>query len=76
MNSPENKVFGCRDIRSCIFEYLPKRCKSCKQQMSINNNWREFDYMSEYKNYDWRKSECPKLKGYCNWCYYYVFEYR
>ena len=31
--------------------------------------------IKQYRNYIWRINECKHMKGYCNWCYYYVFEY-
>ena len=29
----------------------------------------------KYLDYSWRRSENEYMKNYCNWCYYYVFEY-
>lgn len=66
-----NKVFGCDDLRKEILSYLPRRCLHCHKKM---NNM----YMNSNKYYrldDWRISECGKMKNYCNWCVYYVFEY-
>ena len=77
MNTVANKVFGCDDLRMNILSYIPKRCKSCHQKMDIEPpKFRDTAYLGGYLNYEWRKCECTKLKGYCNWCYYYVFEYR
>lgn len=69
-------VFQCDDLRKKILSFIPKRCKSCHQKLKFNNNWNEYSYMGGYRNYEWRESECKLLKNYCNWCYYYVFEYR
>ena len=76
MNSAERKVFGCDDTRKKILSYIPIRCKSCHQKMAFNKNYEETAYIGGHRDYEWRGSECIKLKGYCNWCYYYVFEYR
>ena len=67
-----SKVFGCDDLRKEILNYIPKYCGHCKTRMG-NINYPKS--CKEYNNYIWRKNECKKLKGYCNWCYYYVFEY-
>ena len=76
MDSVERKVFNCDDLRKEILSYIPTRCKSCHQKMNLNKIYKETAYLGGYRNYKWRRSECFKLKGYCNWCYYYVFEYR
>ena len=67
-----NKVFDSDDLRRKIFSYLPKYCKQCKCKMG------NIKYPNSYKLYfdrTWRKNECKPIKGYCNWCYYYVYEY-
>ena len=67
-----NKVFGCDDMRREILSYLPKYCIQCKSRMGNIN------YPNSYKlcfDRIWRKNECKRMKGYCNWCYYYVYEY-
>ena len=77
MNTVENTVFGCDDLRRNIFSYIPKRCKCCHQKINTEPpKYKDTAYIGGYKNHEWRKAECAKLKGYCNWCYYYVFEYR
>lgn len=66
-----SKVFGCEDLRKEILSYFPERCEHCKKKM---NNL----YINSYKYYwknDWKNSKNYKMKKYCNWCYYYVFEY-
>ena len=71
MVNPENKVFGCDDLRKEILSFFPKRCKHCHKKM---NNL----YKKSHKYYwkeDWKKSENGKMHGYCNWCVCYVFEY-
>lgn len=66
------RVFGCDDLRREIMSYIPKRCKECKGKMgNIKYNHK----CKIYKDYTWRVNECEALKGYCNWCYYYVYEY-
>ena len=67
-----SKVFGCDDLRRNILSYIPKRCGSCKVAMGNVFYEKNCKY---YRDYTWRKNECIQLKGYCNWCYYYVFEY-
>ena len=75
MNSTQ-KVFCCDDIRKHILSFLPVRCKSCHNIMKIVcKNKPNSLHIKRYRNYEWRVSECVKLKNYCNWCYYYVFEY-
>ena len=67
-----NKVFGCDELRGEILSYLPRYCLQCKNRMGNIN------YPHSYKLYHdsiWKRNECKRLKGYCNWCYYYVFEY-
>jgi len=66
------KVFECDDLRKEILSYIPKRCKSCHNTMNkkIDSN------ILQYKNYSWRVAECNRMDNFCNWCYYYVFEYR
>ena len=67
-----SKVFGCEDLRREILSYIPKRCKQCKQTMGNI----KYDVSRKlYRDYSWRVNECDKLEGFCNWCYYYVFEY-
>jgi hypothetical protein len=67
-----NKVFGCDDLRRKILSFLPKYCLHCRCRMG-NINF-PISY-KPYYNIIWRKNECKKCKGYCNWCYYYVYEY-
>jgi len=82
MNTVASKVFGCDDLRMIILSYIPKRCKSCHKKMNTkplklsNLKISKKGKLLGYLNYNWRESECAFLKGYCNWCYYYVFEYR
>lgn len=76
MNTVQNKVFGCDELRRTILSYIPKRCKSCHQKISVKYNQIDMKSICNYNNYKWRELECIKFKGYCNWCYYYVFEYR
>jgi hypothetical protein len=74
--NPVQKVFGCSDTRSQILSYLPKRCKSCHQAIKVScKNSNGFLHIKKYRNYEWRRTECQKMKHYCNWCYFYVFEY-
>jgi hypothetical protein len=71
-----NKVFGCDDLRRKILSFLPKYCLGCKDRMG-NINF-PFNY-KPYYNRIWCKNECKKEckknKGYCNYCYYYVYDY-
>ncbi len=67
-----SKVFGCEDLRKEILSYIPKRCKECKKKMGNINYPRSYKL---YQDYIWRSNECKCLRGYCNWCYYYVYEY-
>ena len=77
MNTAVNRVFGCDDLRRNILSYIPKRCKSCHQQMNTKPpHFQATVYTGGYLDYEWRRAECVFMKGYCNWCYYYVFEYR
>ena len=70
------KVFACNDTRSSILSYLPKRCKSCHQIMKVAcKKPNDFLHIKKYKSYEWRRTESHKIKHYCNWCYFYVFEY-
>ena len=64
-------VFDIEDIRKEIFSYLPKKCYSCNHKM---NGISKIKY-KKYLDYSWRRSENEYMKNYCNWCYYYVFEY-
>ena len=66
------KVFECDDLRKKILTYIPKRCRSCHTIMKAKLNTN----ILHYRNYAWRAAECTKMDNYCNWCYYYVFEYR
>mgnify|MGYP001190735892 FL=1 len=67
-----SKVFGCDDLRKEILSYIPKYCGECKGRMG-NINFPKG--IKQYRNYIWRINECKHMKGYCNWCYYYVYEY-
>ena len=65
------KVFGCDDLRGEILSYLQRRCLHCHKKMNKK-------YRNSYKYYwldNWKRSESGKMKNYCNWCVYYVFEY-
>ena len=39
----------------------------------MNNN--KSSYPKYYWDKEWCYSENMKMRGYCNWCYFYVFEY-
>ena len=67
-----SKVFGCDDLRKEILSYFPKYCKQCTRKMG------KINYPKSYRlDHDtiWLTNENKCLKGYCNWCYYYAFEY-
>ena len=71
MNS-SSKVFGSDDLRKEILSFFPKRCRSCHGKMN-----RKIDTtILRHRDYSWRAAECNRMDHYCNWCYYYVFEYR
>ena len=65
------KVFGCQDLRKEILSYFPKRCLQCKKKMRNDKDM----YPKFYWKKEWCDNENMKMKGYCNWCYFYVFEY-
>lgn len=65
------KVFDCSDLRKKILSFFPKRCLQCHIKMNNNNP----SYPKFYNIPEWQRSENQKMKGYCNWCYFYVFEY-
>lgn len=67
----EAVVFSCKEMRNNIFNYIPKRCKSCS---NILSNKKIPGYPKYHNSIKWCRSE-SKIKHYCNWCYYYVFEY-
>ena len=66
------KVFEIDDLRNKIFDFLPVRCKSCKNIM-------EKEYVNSVIHKYWDKKWCKTAnkycKGYCNWCCIYVFNH-
>ena len=72
VNEAANRVFGCNDLRKHILSFIPKRCKQCHSKMN-NNKFKE--NCNYYWKREWTQAECKKMPNYCNWCYYYVFEY-
>ena len=69
-----SKVFGCSDLRKKILSYFPIRCKCCNNPIyfkkSIKSN------ILDYKNRTWRRNRHEVMTDHCNWCYYYIYEYR
>ena len=65
------KVFECQDLRKHILSFFPKRCSQCHNEMNNNKS----SYPKYYWDQEWSRGENEKMKGYCNWCYFYVFEY-
>ena len=65
------KVFDCDDLRKYIFEFIPKKCLQCNKKMhGFHKSDNKF-----YLDKRWCSSRNKNLSNYCNWCYYYVFEY-
>ena len=76
-----NTVFNDTNLRKLIFDYLKNiSCISCRKNIFFknvnnkildyrNNRWRDSIYIGSNEN---------NLKNVyvCNWCYYYVWEYR
>ena len=74
-------VFNNKNLKSLIFNFIKnEKCISCRKNIffeNVNNN------ILDYRNYKWRDSiyigsNKNSLKNVyvCNWCYYYVWEYR
>ena len=78
MSLIRSNVFGSSDLRKYILSFLvQERCMSCHQPViKINENIKYNKYWCN----KWKKTKCNKFKMYnrsvCNWCYYYVWEYR
>ena len=67
-----SQVFGCDDLREKILSYIPRYCGECKKKLG----YMKYDNVKLYMDINWRRNECIKMKGCCNWCYYYVYEYQ
>ena len=69
--SAVERVFACDDLRKYILTFLiNKRCNCCHNVMLGHNA-----ALKLYNDPSWCKAENKRDKRFCNWCYYYVFEY-
>ena len=71
----ENSPFSIAPLRKNILSFLlNKRCMSCYRCLNYNIS----SYPMNYKSTEWRESQCllHKENIVCNWCYFYVWEYR
>lgn len=73
MNS--NSPFSIELIRKNILSFIVnKRCMSCHKCLKHSVS----SYPMNYNSHTWRNSQCllHKENIVCNWCYFYVWEYR
>ena len=71
-----DKVFQDKYLRNYILKFIiNKRCISCHSILLRDKDIEKIQYL-DYKNSKWNQNQNKKCSKACNWCYYYVWEYR
>ncbi len=71
-----NKVFQDKYLRNYILKFIiNKRCISCHNILLNDKNIEKIKYL-DYRNNKWKQNKNKIIKDACNWCYYYVWEFR
>lgn len=69
-------VFHDKYIRKHILSFIiNKRCISCHNILLRDKEIEKMKYLY-YRNDKWKRNQNKKCDKVCNWCYYYVWEYR
>jgi hypothetical protein len=69
-------VFHDNYIRKHILSFIiNKRCISCHNILLRDKEIDKKPFLY-YRNDKWNRNQNKKCEKVCNWCYYYVWEYR